>query len=321
MDSKFISPYHISKEHSFHRRAFAHNYRAPFIYHLILKKEKGAPSFGSVKGNALIEFGKAGCASIERTPLGQIIFKAIFNFHTRFPIIQIYQFVVMPDHVHILLRVKNWSPYHLDYYIESLQQQITHQYHAATGISISEPRQIFENGYCDKPLLLNRSLSALFEYIRKNPHRLAIRMQYPQFFRRVTNLKIGDNEYEAYGNLFLIENPDKEAVKISRSFSEEEKRRKRELWLSESSRGTILVSPFISKEEKQIMIEAEKGGGGIILICHEAFPERFKPAEHNFELCSSGRLLIISLGMPSKSALTREICNRMNELASEIAGH
>lgn len=79
-----------------------------------------------------------------------------------------------------------------------------------------------------------------------------------------------------------------------------------------------MVSPFISKEEKQIREIIEQNRGKIILITHEAFPERYKPADHNLELCSNGRLLIVSMGYPAKTALTREICNEMNKLAVEI---
>ncbi|MDE6010774.1 MAG: hypothetical protein K2F87_04960, partial [Muribaculaceae bacterium] len=167
--------------------------------------------------------------------------------------------------------------------------------------------------------LLKRSLDGLFRYIRENPHRLAMRQQFPHFFQRVRKLKIGDNEYEAFGNLFLFRNPDKEAVKISRKYSEEQKIQKRNQWLSAVTKGTILASPFVSPAEKVIRTEAEKLGAKMILITHEAFPERFKPATHDFSLCSEGRLLIISLGLPIGTKLTRPICERMNALANTIA--
>lgn len=64
---------------------------------------------------------------------------------------------------------------------------------------------------------------------------------------------------------------------------------------------------------------AETLDAKIILITHEAFPERYKPAEHDFDLCSNGRLLIISLEEPKGTPLSREICRRMNALALEIS--
>lgn len=308
----------LSELPRYHKRAFAHNYKAPFIYHIILKKREDFELFGRIKGDARIAPGMPGCAYIEESTLGSVIAKEIIGFQKLFPVFQIYQFKVMPDHVHILLRVKNWLEHHLDYYISSLVHNI--------GISYSRLKEheirsedIFQPGYCDKPLLLNRSLNGLFRYIRENPHRLAMRQQFPQFFQRIRQLKIGENGYDAYGNLFLFRNPDKEVVKISRKYTPEEIKQKKTGWLSAASKGTILVSPFISKEEKEVRREAEAMGGKIILITHESFGERFKPAAHDFDLCSEGRLLIISLGHPLKTPLTREICNKMNDIALTIS--
>lgn len=294
----------------YHKRAHAHNYHAPFIYHIILKKDDRCESFGAVAGDARIAPGVKGCATINESALGRCIAKTIINFPALFPILQIYQFMVMPDHVHILLRVKEWSEYHLDFYIGQLVDNICGNY-------LKE--NIFLPGYCDKPLLLGRSLDGLFRYIRENPHRLAMRLQFPQFFRRTRKLIIGNRHYEAYGNLFLLRNPDKEAVKIRRASSLEEIEQKKSLWLSVAKKGTVLVSPFISKDEKVVRKEAEQLGAKIILITHEAFPERFKPAAHDFELCQQGHLLIISLGLPPKSILSRRDCLDMNNLAKQIS--
>ena len=179
--------------------------------------------------------------------------------------------------------------------------------------------KIFEQGYCDKPLLLKRSLDALYNYIRQNPHRLAIRQQYPKFFQHLRSLPIDGKEYAAYGNLFLFRNPDKEAVKISRGSQPEEISEKKTAWLSAVSKGTVLVSPFISPAEKDIRSEAEALGAKIILIVHEELPGLFKPAAHDFALCAEGRLLIVSLGLPVGTAITYPICSRMNALAKAIA--
>lgn len=123
----------------------------------------------------------------------------------------------------------------------------------------------------------------------------------------------------SYCNLFLLRNPDKTAVKISRKFSAKEKEQLKIQWLSNAENGTVLVSPFISQAEKAIRAEAETFGAKIILITHEAFTERFKPSAHDFELCEQGRLLIISLGMACHAELTRSHCLAMNSLAETIS--
>ena len=314
-----IRPLKESGEHSYHRRAFSHDYYAPFIYHIILKKASDCEAFGSIEGDARIAPGNPGCARIRESGLGRIIARTIIHLPYQFPIIKLYQYCVMPDHVHILFQILFRSDKHLDFYIDCLKERVAKKYSELKGRDV-EDLEIFLPGYCDKPLYDNRSLDALFRYIRENPHRLAMRRQFPQFFSRTRKLKIGETEYEAYGNLFLFRNPDKVAVKISRSFTPQEVAKKRASWLSSCSEGTILVSPFISPAEKAIRAEAEAIGAKIILITHEAFPERYKPAAHDFALCEAGRLLIISLGRPSGSELSRSLCLAMNSLAAEISG-
>lgn len=318
MGSSEIMPFRETGEHSYHRRAFSHDYYAPFIYHIILKKRKGCGIFGTVEGDARIAPGNAGCAIIRESVLGKTIAKALLHLPYKFPAIRLYQFCVMPDHVHILLQVVYRSGRHLDFYIEALRADIAVRYSKGTGESV-EDENIFERGYCDKPLYDNRSLDGLFRYIRENPHRLAMRRQFPYFFQRVRKIEIDDKEYEAYGNLFLFRNPDKVAVKISRKFTPDERQRKKAAWLSAATEGSVLVSPFISPAEKEIRKEAEIIGANIIFITHKVFPERFKPAEHDFELCAKGRLLIISLGFDPATPLSRHICMQMNSFAAKMA--
>lgn len=318
MDSIWIRSLKQGGGHSYHRRAFNHDYYAPFIYHIILKKTEDCESFGFVVGDARIAPGNPGCANIQESVLGKIIAKAIIHLPYEYPIIKQHQFKVMPDHVHILLQVLFRSDKHLDFYMDALRKRIAVKYSKIKGELIGDD-QIFEPGYCDKPLLLKRSLDALYDYIHQNPHRLAMRRQYPKFFQHLRSLPIGEEAYAAYGNLFLFRNPDKEAVKINKGTQPEIILEKKSAWVSAASKGTVLVSPFISKAEKDIRSEAEALGAKIILIVHEGLPDRFKPAAHDFALCAEGRLLIISLGLPIGTIITYPICSRMNDLAKAIA--
>lgn len=303
---------------AYHQRAFAHNYHAPFIYHIIIKKQPSCEPFGEVRGNATIRYGNPGCAYIKESALGKTIAKSILSLQLEFLILQIYQFKVMPDHVHIIINIKEWSQPPLDFYIEKLKENIANRY-SETSSRIQSSKDIFEPGFCDKPLLRNRGLDSLYTYLRENPHRLAMRRQFPQFFQTARHLDLLGHQLQGYGNFFLLRNPDKHAVKISRTFSTAEKETKIAKWLDSAGRGSVLVSPFISKEEKSIRDQAEKLSAKIILLTHEAFGERFKPAAHDFELCCQGRLLILSLGLPLKTPISRDICNQMNNLALEIA--
>lgn len=308
----------MNKLPSYHQRAFAHNYHAPFIYHIIIKKQPSCETFGELRGNALIRYGNRGCAYIKESELGKIVARAIMGIQKEFPILQVYQFKIMPDHAHFILHVKEWSEKPLDSYVEKIKHNVASRFSEIAGRPLSS-MEIFEAGFCDKPLLRKRSLDTLYTYLRENPHRLAMRRQFPQFFQTARHLNLLGHQLQGYGNFFLLRNPDKHAVKVSRTFSAEEKKNKIAKWLDNAGRGSVLVSPFISREEKSIRDKAEKLSAKIILITHEAFGERYKPAAHDFELCGQGRLLILSLGLPIKTPISRNLCNQMNNLALEIA--
>ena len=91
---------------NYHRRAYAHDYHAPFIYHLIIKKAKACAYFGSIRGDAKIAPGKPGCAFVAKNKLGGAIATMLKDLQLQYPFLQVYQYAIMPDHIHILLRVK-----------------------------------------------------------------------------------------------------------------------------------------------------------------------------------------------------------------------
>lgn len=313
MDSPIAFP-------EFKMRCQRHDYHIPFIYHIILKKAKKCEDFGKVAGNAKIPYPERGCAYIVRSQLGNIIKDSLVKWQESYPFMKIWKYCIMPDHVHFILYKEKWTPEHLTYFIKRLKFLICDQYNILNKTRLN-PNDFFRRSYCDKPLFRDRSLDGWNRYLELNPHRLAMRIQYPEFFKRINSLSIFGEKISAYGNLFFLRNPDKYAVKISRSFSKDEKEAKIKLWLEEAAKGAILVSPFISREEKEIMKLVESAGGKIILIQHEDFPPLFKPPGHYFDLCARGNLLLISMGFPPKTELTREHCNRMNALAENLEKH
>ncbi|MDE6378319.1 MAG: hypothetical protein K2K72_06205, partial [Duncaniella sp.] len=219
-------------------------------------------------------------------------------------------YALMPDHLHLLLSVETRLDDILGRKLASFKVLVNQR----SGIE-----QVFEKGFNDQILTTNRDLNVLFTYLRENPHRLAVRRANPDFFTRVNRLSIGDKTYAAYGNLHLLANPFQEQVVIHRADSPEKKERDRLIRIHCAANGGVLVSPFISKGEKDTRTEAESLGGNTILITHEAFGERFKPSAHDFDLCCQGRLLIVSLDLPAGTYLSRELCLAMNSLAQTIS--
>lgn len=245
--------------------------------------------------------------------MGKIIAANINNIPSLNPSIRVLKYIVMPDHIHMLLFVTYSLERPLGRYMGMFKvktgQQFRERYH------LDKP--VFKEDFYDCILHRRRSLDAIFKYISDNPRRLAVRRERQEYFRRINELKIGEKTYQAYGNFQLLDCPFKEQVVVHRADSAEERDRKLQEWLYTASNGGVLVSPFISKAEREVRNEAEKGGGRFILIVNEPFEKRYKPTGHDFELCESGRLLIISANLPGE--ISRQSCLTMNTLAETIA--
>lgn len=287
-------------------RCYGHDYHSKCIYHITLKKNRGVPALGHLCGS-LPE------VSIARSRLGSIIEKHIRLIPSFDPALKVLQYCIMPDHVHLLLFVMAPIKLHLGNYIGKLKVAVHQEYRKTTILENS----IFEDDFYDCILYPTRSLDTIYSYIRDNPRRLAERRAHPDFFRRVKGLRIGGRECQAYGNLQLLECPFKDQVVVHRADSDGERERNRCRWLYTAANGGVLVSPFISPDEKVVREEAEALGGRFILLTHEPFGERYKPCARDFALCEAGRLLIISASLPGE--LSRQTCLTLNALARTVA--
>ncbi|MDE6811707.1 MAG: hypothetical protein K2J15_05085 [Muribaculaceae bacterium] len=291
-------------------RAPWHDYTQRQIYHITLRKRPEVPYFGSLAGDWRLPAGAYGRSYIKASPLGSIIKACIKEISTIDPAIRIYQYSLMPDHLHLLLAV------------EAPLDEILGRKLAAFKVMVNKRANletVFERGFNDQILTTSRNLNVIYSYLRDNPYRLAVRFANPNFFSRINQIEVGGNVYSAYGNRHLLSNPFKEQVVIHRADNNVKRKSDRERWLYTAANGGVLVSPFISKSEKSVRSESEILGGKLILVTNESFPERYKPAAHDFDLCVAGRLLIVSIGRPAGMGLTRADCLRMNSLAREIA--
>lgn len=292
-------------------RAWWHDYRSRAIYMITLSKSPGVPAFGALAGDWSKPVGSREGSFIRLSPLGKIIKNTLFRLHEIEPAIRLLQYSVMPDHVHFLIFVQHPTAEALGYTIARLKVAVNKAW---------KNQPVFTEGYNDRILKSGRKLDTIFRYIRENPYRLAIRKAFPDYFHRINLISIAGRDCQAYGNLFLLRNPFKDAVVVHRKDTEETKRLLHGQWLYTASNGGVLVSPFISPAEKAIRREAEEAGGKFILIQASRFPERYKPAAHDFSLCMEGRLLIITLALDiGNSTLSRSNCLSMNELAQKIA--
>lgn len=289
-------------------RAFNHDYRSKCIYHLTLTKTPGAPVFSSVVAT------DSG-ATTELTPVGVALSRVLRVIPSLHPALRLLQYVIMPDHLHLLLQVTEPTPRVLGRYVGMLKVRITQR--VTSECALSGP--VLAEGFHDRILRPFHSLQHIYDYIRDNPRRLLVRRLHPEYFRRVNMITLGNTQWMAYGNVALLDNPFKEAVAVHRADTTAVKQANRARWLHTAVNGGVLVSPFISPDECDLRREAEELGARLIVLGYTPFKERFKPAARDFGLCEAGRLLLLAPFSPMPP--TRSTFLWLNKWAADIATH
>lgn len=292
-------------------RARWHDYRARAIYHITLLKAPGCESFGRLGGDSAVPPGSPGSPYLIASPTGKCIKEALRRLPEIHPSLRLFQYALMPDHLHLLLSVESELDDILGRKLAIFKVMVN---------KLSSQEQVFQKGFNDQIVGPDRKLDAIYRYLRENPYRLAVRLAHPESFRRVTTLQIGGSAYSAYGNLQLLDNPFKEQVVVHRADDQPTRADNFNRWLHCVANGGVLVSPFISKDEKAVREAAEDVDGRIILITDRSFGEKEKPASCDFGQCLKNRLLILtplSENLQTMSARGRFLA--MNDHARRIA--
>ena len=288
-------------------RAQWHNYRSRCRYHITLMKNPKMPPFGHLAGDYRLPIGTTGSSYIKATPLGQAVKAALREISTIHPALKVYQYALMPDHLHIFLSVESELDEILGRKIGWFKLSVNNK---------ANMNEVFEHGFHDAIINPSREFTTLINYLRSNPYRLAVRRAYPEFFSRRNNIMIDGTPCQAYGNLHLLDNPITEQVVVHRADDKDTRQRNHDRWMHCAANGGVLVSPFISPDEKAVREEAESLDSRIILLRNIPLSEREKPSPRDFDLCTQGRMLIIAPLQPT--ALSREACLNMNSRAAYI---
>lgn len=254
---------------------------------------------------------------------GAIVRMAFRDFFRDNPCLDLRKIVVMPDHIHFIVKAMKYLPEHVGLYLRRLKGLCT-GYVVSAGFETSS---VFEEDYHDRIILNRDMLDRERRYLEDNPRRHLLRRLHPEYFDRLVRVSIDGVHYIAFGNIFLLKRMLRVPVKVSRRFTVEtldddiDMRRLKGIWLDGAREGMALVSPFISPGEKGMRELILQGGGSIVEIRENGFPERYKPTGRNFDLCCEGRLLQIAPPeyQTRRVELRREHAQAMNELARKLA--
>ena len=328
------------KKPSMQRRCVDHDYTERMMYMVTMVTEGRRPLFGRVVGSCDAPAGSSDEPRMELSELGQRVEAYWHEIGVRHPAIQVVALQMMPDHLHGILFVKerldkplgkvllgfkqgcNKAYRELSLsvpsvqsvpYVAVLQQQTKQPYDRYHGL-------LFAPGYNDKLLLRRGQLQCWLDYLRDNPRRLLMKREHPDLFRVQRGLMVGNQQFSAIGNRFLLDRPVRLQVQCSRRLTDEEIAQKQAWWLAQARSGAVLVSPSISRGEKAVMRAAFDEGLPLIILQENGFTDLAKPGGQRMEACSRGQLLLLAPWDHHNERLTirRDQCLSLNDMARMI---
>ncbi len=304
-------PYWLPTEHSHKRRATWHDYSAPGTYMITLVVANREPLLGTLLLNPR--------PFIEYSPLAQEIrHSCIPKISYHYPFAEVWKHCTMPDHIHMIIRLKVGNQHHLGQIISGFKKgcnQAPWKMHGQSGPAL------FEAGYNDRLLFNGTQLKAWKRYLDDNPRRLAVKRQHPDLFIARHNIAIAGSICHSVGNRFLLSIPDKAPVIVHRRDNDEEYREKIAGWMNCGERGGVLIGTGIAERERWVMREALIRGYKTIVLLANGFPQYYKPSGEKFDACSRGEMLLLCPWDydPAFRKPSREQCLALNKLAEAIA--
>ena len=322
------------------RRCVGHDYTERMMYMVTMVVEGRRPLFGTVMGRSDAPAGSDDAARVELTELGERVEACWYEIAVRHPKIKVLALQMMPDHFHGILFVTERLELPLGKVLLGFKQGCNKAYREVQSVAVVQQQTgpgpatqkkdrrgedrshglLFGRGFNDKLLLREGQLQRWLDYLNDNPRRLLMKREQPDLFRVQRGLTVGSQQFSAIGNRFLLERPIRLQVQCSRRLTDEQIAEKEEEWLEQARSGAVLVSPCISKGEKQVMRAAFEEGLPIIVLQENGFTDLAKPGGRRMEACARGQLLLLAPWEHHNERLTirRDQCLALNELSRLI---
>ena len=178
-----------------------------------------------------------------------------------------------------------------------------------------------------RPLSRSGQLQAMMHYVQMNPQRLATKRLMPGFFRVQKGIEIGGRSFDGVGNVALLHAEHYDVVHVRsiwvKAAEHGDNQTLRDYMNScvlKARKGVVMVSPFISPQEKQVMQVLINEQHPFILLADNGFRDYYKPSDALFDACAAGRVLILSPWPydAGKRHISRADCVNLNNMAEEF---
>ena len=321
------------------------------LYHVTLTVTSRKPLFGSLE----IPEQDPAKAFVKRTDFGDAVVDRLLAIPSFYSEVKVLHFCLMPDHLHAILYVRREMKKGIASVITGFWRAArtlgrAHSYLSSSSVPLANWREIFldvtplreqlgknvfyalppifmEQPFL-RPMAQYRQLSATIRYIDMNPARLATKRLKPGYFCVQHNVEINGRMYDAVGNIFILSEEHRQPVHVrhdlvnkAQAGDDKPLRDYMNDCVIAARNGTVMVSPYISEYEKDVLNVLLKENRFVILLADNGFGKFFKPSDALFDAVAQGRLLILSPWQhdPDKRHITRPDCVALNGFAEEIS--
>ena len=319
------------------------------LYHVPMVVPSRQPLFGEL----IIPDNDPMQAFVKRTNLGNAVVDRLLRIPEFYSEVQVLHFCLMPNHLHAILYVRRAMK-------KGISSVITGFWRAARTLgraysfalsSLADSSVYYTNPallrtqigndafyalspvFTDKPFLRPmsqyRQLPTAIRYLDMNPARLATKRLKPGFFCVQHNVEINGRAYDAVGNIGVLMEQFRKPVHVRSMWVKDAAEHGydqplkdyKAACLDAASKGTVMVSPFISRDEQEVLHALLHDNRYIIYLSDNGFDNYFKPSDLLFDAVAAGRLLILSPWThdPDKRTITRAECVALNQMAEEIS--
>ena len=284
--------------------------------------------------------------------------RALLDIQRAFPIyrpeIQVLHYCLMPDHLHMVWYVRRqmkrgiksavqgfWlaakkigRAYSYDPSFSSVGSTVSRENYQENSLrnalgdaAYYALSPIFTDMPNITPMGQYRQLPATNRYVDMNPQRLATKRLKPGFFCVQDNIEIAGRIYKGVGNTKILQRTNfapvhvhHELLNLAAGGNDQPLRDYMNGCVIAARQGAVMVSPFISEKEKEVLIILLAEGHDIILLTDNGFRDYYKPSDGIFDSVEAGHVLILSPWEydPKKRRVSRDDCVAMNKMAEEI---
>lgn len=253
---------------------------------------------------------------------GAVIRAAFTDFFRNQPNLKLRKIVMMPDHIHFILKVTNRLEQHLGMLLKDLKSRCTN------AIKKSLPElcgniddfSLFADNFHDRIIKSAEMYENERRYLESNPRRHLMRELFPNMRSVPIPVTVSGIKMMAVGNLGLLDNPIIDLL-IVRSHFKEEMLVLRRRWKQVGIQGGVVISPLISAKEREECRNAVGFGASVIRIVSKEMRQRYKPGEGWDNLMAENRYLELSPiekeKLPDK--MNRTLAWHLNRIAGALA--